>query len=86
MRDYCWSAQEDAFKETLGIWEAETPKQCDKLLENIQENGQDLAGALRKFHEEHDIVKRQKDLIRGRAGEFRTMLHGDFWFNNMLFK
>ena len=86
MRDYCWSAQEDAFKETLGIWEAEAPKQYNNLLENIQEKGQDLAGALRKFHEEHDIVKRQKDLIRGRAGEFRTMLHGDFWFNNMLFK
>ena len=86
MRDYCWTAQEDMVKETFGAWEAEAPKQYASLLENIQENGQDLAGALRKFDEEHDIAEHQKVLMRGRVGEFRTMLHGDFWFNNMLFK
>lgn len=78
--------QEDIVKETIGMWEAEQANQYAKLLEEIQEPGQDLAGAFRKFHEEHDIVQHQKDLIKGRAGEFKTMLHGDFWFNNMLFK
>ena len=62
------------------------PEQYINLVQNIQEPRQDLAGALRRFHEKHDIVKHQADLIRGAKGEFRTMLHGDFWFNNMLFK
>ena len=71
LRDYCWTAQEEVVKETLGAWEAEGPKQYVNLLENIQEAGQDLAGALRKLHEKQDIVQHQKDLMMGHAGEYR---------------
>ena len=86
MRDYCWTAREEKGTDVMDMWEAEQPKQFINLVENIQEDGQDLAGALRKFHEKYDLIQHQKDLIKGRPGEFRTMLHGDFWFNNMLFK
>ena len=86
MRDYCWTEQDPSGKEFFDMWLSEQPKQFINLVQNIQEPGQDLAGALRRFHEKHDLVKHQLDLIRGAEGEFRTMLHGDFWFNNMLFK
>ncbi len=57
-----------------------------KTMELIQEPGQDLASALRKFHSEKNILELPSKACKCHAEEFNTMVHGDAWFNNFMFR
>ncbi len=57
-----------------------------KTMDRIQEPGQDLVGAIKRFDKEHGILKHRDMLMVRDTSAFNTLCHGDAWFNNMLFK
>ncbi len=52
----------------------------------LEEPGQDLVTAVKKFHNKHDLNSITLKLSKPDPDGFNTMCHGDLWFNNMLFK
>ena len=86
MRDYVRTDPNEHTRTFQRHAQANGPEQHLMTLRLVQEPGQDLAGALKRLHEDHNLMDRVKELIKGEDGEFRTMIHGDAWFGNMLFK
>jgi thiamine kinase-like enzyme len=86
-RDYMASeAPEDWAKYSQELIESDGPIMYYQLAEKAQEPGQDLAGALKMFHEKHNIMTQINELMRYDPQGFNTMCHGDMWFNNIMFK
>jgi thiamine kinase-like enzyme len=86
-RDYLHGdPHEDFIKFVKQYLQSDGPNGYYRIAENVQEPGQDLAGALKRFHEKHDILSLHEKTFRCDPQGFNTMCHGDTWFNNMLFK
>lgn len=62
------------------------PEAFYDTVKNVQEPGQSLDTALKKYHEKHNIMTCGPKLCVVDPTGFNTMCHGDMWFNNMLFK
>lgn len=86
MRDYVRADPNETTREFQSQIQANNPEQDFMTLRLVQEPGQDFAGALQRLHEDHNLMDRMREAIKGEEGEFRTMIHGDAWFGNMLFK
>jgi thiamine kinase-like enzyme len=86
-RDYIHSDPHEDFTNFIKQWlQSDGPNPAYRIAENVQEPGQDLAGALKRFHEKHDVMTLNERACRYDPQGFNTMCHGDTWFNNMLFK
>ncbi len=57
-----------------------------KPLQMVQEPGQDMESAFRRYHKEHSLHDVPKKIATVDHNGFNTMTHGDSWFNNMLFR
>jgi thiamine kinase-like enzyme len=86
-KDYIYSApHKDLTKFLHQVLQSDGPNTYYNIAKNVQEPGQELAGALKGFHEKHNILTQPQQHCCYDPEEFNTMCHGDMWFNNMLFK
>ena len=86
-RDYFMSDQEDQVIEMFQTFENGLTDGFFDLMEAAEEQGQNFANVLRDFHANQKNVMRLRDeILRPKPNDFNTLCHGDFWFNNILFR
>jgi thiamine kinase-like enzyme len=84
--DYARSEPEEALTKFFEPFMAGPPTSFFQIAEDVQEPGQGLLEAMKKFHEKHNMMSMSNELNERNPNNFNTMCHGDMWFNNMLFK
>ena len=84
--DYAYGEPDPEFIKVKDNFAGESKKNIANVLEAVQVFGQDFAGAYQRFDEEHCTEEYISELVRCKYDTFKTLCHGDLWFNNMLFR
>ena len=78
---------EDVYMEAKNDLTSDVKKNIANVLAAVQEQGQDFVAAYQRFDEEHCAEDFLSDLNTfDNTDTFKTLTHGDLWFNNMLFR